>query len=71
MIFIYIKRKTMKFAILFLLLVLFYERMRKNLEALTLDLIALVLGAVGLIVKIIRRKNTRRNENDLKQELHD
>lgn len=61
----------MKFAILFLLLVLFYERMRKNLEALTLDLIALVLGAVGLIVKIIRRKNTRRNENDLKQELHD
>jgi hypothetical protein len=45
--------------------------MRENLEAMTLDLIALVLGAVGLIVKIIRRKNTRRNENDLKQELHD
>lgn len=61
----------MKFAILFLLLILFYRRMRENLEALTLDLIALVLGAVGLIVKIIRRKNTRRNENDLKQELHD
>lgn len=61
----------MKFAILFLLLTLFYKRMRENLEALTLDLIALVLGAVGLIVKIIRRKNTRRNENDLKQELHD
>lgn len=61
----------MKFAILFLLLTLFYKRMRENLEALTLDLIALVLGAVGLVVKIIRRKNTRRNENDLKQELHD
>ena len=61
----------MKFAILFLLLILFYRIMRENLEALTLDLIALVLGAVGLIVKIIRRKNTRRNENDLKQELHD
>lgn len=63
MIFIYIKRKTMKFAILFLLLVLFYRRMRENLEAMTLDLIALLLGAVGLVVKIIRLLK-RKGENE-------
>ena len=53
----------MKFAILFLLLVLFYRRMRENLEAMTLDLIALLLGAVGLVVKIIRLLK-RKGENE-------
>ena len=48
------KEDTMKIAIVILFILLFYERGRKNLEAMTLDAIALVLGAVGLAVKLIR-----------------
>lgn len=44
----------MYFAIVILFILLFYERGRKNLEAMTLDAIALVLGVVALAVKIIR-----------------
>ena len=44
----------MKIAIVIILVLLFYQRMRENLEAMTLDLIALLLGAVGLAVKLIR-----------------
>ena len=54
MIFIYKKEDTMKIAIVIILVLLFYQRMRENLEAMTLDLIALLLGAVGLAVKLIR-----------------
>ena len=48
------KEDTMKIAIVILFILLFYERGRKNLEAMTLDLIALVLGVVALAVKTIR-----------------
>lgn len=44
----------MKIAIVILLMLLFYQRMRENLEAMTLDAIALVLGVVALVVKTIR-----------------
>lgn len=63
MIFI-IKRKTMKIAIVILLLLLFYQRMRDNLEKMTLDLIALLLGVVGLGVKLflIIKKNAEKRK---------
>lgn len=57
------KEITMKIAIVILLMLLFYQRMRDNLEAMTLDLIALLLGAVGLVVKlylIIQKKLEKR-----------
>lgn len=41
-------------AIVIILVLLFYQRMRENLEAMTLDAIALVLGVVALVVKTIR-----------------
>lgn len=53
----------MKIAIVILLMLLFYQRMRDNLEKMTLDLIALVLGVVGLVVKlylIIQKKLEKR-----------
>ena len=53
----------MKIAIVILFILLFYERGRKNLEAMTLDLIALILGAVGLVVKTIRLIK-RKGENE-------
>lgn len=37
--------------------------MRSNLEAMTLDAIALVLGVVGLVVNIIRQIK-RKGENE-------
>lgn len=52
----------MKIAIIILFILLFYERGRKNLEAMTLDLIALVLGAVGLVVTIIKRLKRKGND---------
>lgn len=50
----------MYFAIVILLVLLCYQKMRDNLEAMTLDLIALVLGAVGLAVKLIRAIRRKR-----------
>lgn len=41
-------------AIVIIIVFLFYQRIRENLEAMTLDAIALVLGVVALAVKIIR-----------------
>ena len=54
---------TMKIAIVILFILLFYRRGKENLEAMTLDLIALLLGAVGLVVTIIKKIKTR-NENE-------
>lgn len=54
---------TMKIAIVILFILLFYERGRKNLEAMTLDAIALVLGVVALVVKTIRLIK-RKGENE-------
>jgi hypothetical protein len=53
----------MKIAIVILFILLFYERGRKNLEAMTLDAIALVLGVVALVVKTIRLIK-RKGENE-------
>ena len=51
-------------AIVIILVLLFYQRMRENLEAMTLDAIALVLGAVGLVVKLflIIKKNAEKRK---------
>ena len=57
------KEITMKIAIVILFILLFYERGRKNLEAMTLDAIALVLGVVALVVKTIRLIK-RKGENE-------
>jgi hypothetical protein len=47
-------------AIVILIVFLFYQRIRENLEAMTLDAIGLVLGLVALAVKLIRLIKSKR-----------